>query len=356
MFEEITEEELMQRMLDSVPETVGGAAIDKREGSIIYDALAPAAQELYLIYTCLDDILEDVFADTADREYLVKRAAERGIIPRPATNAWWRGEFNIDVDIGSMFTIDDLTYTVISRISAGVFELRCETAGSIGNQLSGALIPVEYIDELESAQLTTLLIPGEDEEETEAFRQRYFDSFNAMAFGGNVADYQNKAGSIAGVGTVRVIPAWQGGGTVKLIITDAQYHAPSQELIDEVQAVMDPPPQGTGIGLAPIGHVVTVEGAASVPVNITCTLEYETDYDWNSVSDAVYAQLDAYYDELSERFGASEQITIRIAQIEARVLDVTGIIDITGVQINGQAENLELGANDLPHRGTWNGA
>ena len=35
-----------------------------------------------------------------------------------------------------------------------------------------------------------LLIPGEDEEETEAFRQRVLDSFQTQAFGGNQADYR----------------------------------------------------------------------------------------------------------------------------------------------------------------------
>ncbi|MDF2651716.1 MAG: Baseplate family protein, partial [Paenibacillus sp.] len=40
---------ILQRMLDRVPDDV-----DKRQGSIIYDALAPAASELAAIYIALD--------------------------------------------------------------------------------------------------------------------------------------------------------------------------------------------------------------------------------------------------------------------------------------------------------------
>ena len=40
--------------------------------------------------------------------------------------------------------------------------------------------------------ITALLIPGEDEEDTEVFRQRYFNSLNAQAFGGNRIDYIEK--------------------------------------------------------------------------------------------------------------------------------------------------------------------
>ena len=38
-------------------------------------------------------------------------------------------------------------------------------------------------------ELTEILIPGEDAEETEDLRERYFNSFGDTAFGGNMRDY-----------------------------------------------------------------------------------------------------------------------------------------------------------------------
>ena len=53
-YEDITYEVILQRMLDRVPNNM-----DKREGSIIFDALAPAAVELQLMYIELDTILKE---------------------------------------------------------------------------------------------------------------------------------------------------------------------------------------------------------------------------------------------------------------------------------------------------------
>ena len=92
---------------------------------------------------------------------------------------------------------------VLSQIVPGQYQVQCETAGAIGNQYFGNMIPIDYINGLQTAQLTDLLIPGEDEEDTEHFRQRYFDSFNAQAFGGNRADYLAKVRAIDGVGNVQ---------------------------------------------------------------------------------------------------------------------------------------------------------
>jgi uncharacterized phage protein gp47/JayE len=356
MFEDITEDDVIERMLERVPDTVSGQAVDKREGSIIYDAIAPAAQEVLILYQSFDMILDDAFADTASREYLIRRAAERDIIPYPATNAIWRGEFNIDVPINSRFAIDELDYTVIKKLEEGVFEVRCETPGAIGNSESGDLLPIDYIDGLTSAKLISIIAPGEDEEDTEAFRDRYFGSIDVAAFGGNVMDYKEKIRSIPGVGGVKVYPVWDGGGTVKAVITDSTDKAPASELVADVQQIIDPTQDATGVGIAPIGHIVTIQGAVPATINITTTLEYDAGYEWQTVGTAVLAVVDTYYAELSSQWDNLPNITVRISQLEARILGVTGIADISETTLNGAAENLALEPDSVPVRGTFNGA
>ena len=68
MYETMTYEVIMQQMLDRVPDS-----FDKREGSIIFDALAPAAAELAQMYIGLDVVLNQTFADTATEKFLDKR-------------------------------------------------------------------------------------------------------------------------------------------------------------------------------------------------------------------------------------------------------------------------------------------
>lgn len=83
---------------------------------------------------------------------------------------------------------------------SGKYEITCETAGEAGNDYTGTVIPIEYVDGLETCSISAVVIPGEDEEDTEVFRQRYMDSLNAQAFGGNRADYLEKVNAIPGRG------------------------------------------------------------------------------------------------------------------------------------------------------------
>lgn len=351
MYETVTYETILKHMLDHIPEN-----LDKREGSIIYDALAPAATELQLIYIELDAVLKELFADTAGRTYLVKRAAERGLAPKPASFAVLKGEFNMDIPIGSRFSLETLNYAAVKRIAQGQYELQCETVGAAGNRLFGALIPIEYIKGLTKAELTELLIPGEDEEETERFRSRYFDSLSSQAFGGNVADYRKKTIALAGVGGVKVFPVWNGGGTVKLVLLSSEYRAPTGELLKKVKEEIDPTGQeGKGYGLAPIGHTVTVEAAKEIDVNLKTTLSFQSGWDFETCREGIETALDAYFDELRRGWEDRTSTVVRISQIESRLLDVEGILDVAGTLINGTAANLELADDSVPVRGSVNG-
>lgn len=347
MYEHMTFESILQRMLDRVPDT-----IDKREGSIIYDALAPAAIELQLAYIEMDVLLNETFADTASRDYLIKRVAERGITPTEATRAIVKGEFNIDVPLDARFSLDDLNYVATEKISSGVFKLQCETAGAVANSYLGALVPIDYIAGLQTAELTEILIPGENEEETEAFRARYFNSFDRIAFGGNRADYIEKVNKIQGVGGVKVYRAWQGGGTVKLVIINSEWQAPTIEMINAIQTAIDPTiNSGEGIGIAPIDHVVTVVGVTNQVINIETTITYQEGWNFAECQPYIEATIDAYFLDLSKTWADADNLIVRISQIETRLLGVAGVLDIQDTKINGAQINFVVDADSIPVRG-----
>jgi uncharacterized phage protein gp47/JayE len=350
MYEDITYEVILQRMINRVLQQ--NPNIDTREGSIIFNALAPAAVELTNMYIQLDTILNETFADTASRDYLIQRAAERGLAPYPATSAILKGEFNIDIPIGSRFSYEQLNYIAAEKISMGVFKMQCETIGAVGNDNFGTLIPIEYIDGLTSAQLTELLIPAENEEDTEHFRQRYYNSLNAEAFGGNIEDYREKVDALSGVGGVKVYPIWNGGGTVKLVIIASDYSVPTPDLIESVQTAIDPTANsGEGVGIAPIGHVVTVAGVSSLTVNIKTEITYQEGWTWEDVKPYAEEAVDAYFKELGGTWASNEALIVRISQIEIRFLDLPGVVDIADTTLNGLAQNLALGADEIPVRG-----
>lgn len=333
---------------------------NKRPGDLIYTAIAPNSYEIIQMLAALESYRDLVFADTAPREELIRIAAERGLTPRPATFALRRGVFNIDVPIGSRFSIENVNYRVEEYVSQGLFNLRAESAGEIGNLYSGQLIPIGDIQGLQTAQLTDVLIPGQDEEETEAFRTSFRNSFDASSFGGNRADYKSKVRALSGVGGVRIFRAINGPGTVGLTIIDSQYKSPSQTLIDQVQEAIDPiGQQGEGVGIAPIDHVVTVSGVSNFNVDITFNITFEQGFDWNIVKPLAEQAISDYFLSLGEEWAAANTksedeigLIVRISQIELRVLNLSGVIDIADTTLNGNPTNLSLNINEIPVLGT----
>ena len=183
--DQMTFEYILGRMLDRVPDTV-----DKREGSVIYDALAPAAAELAKTYMELDVVMDETFVDTASLQYLILRCKERGIEAQGETMAIIQGTFTpatLELTAGTRFNCDDINYAITEKISAGVYRLQAETLGTAGNKYSGTLLPIETVNGLQTAEITGVLIPGEDGDTTDTLREKYYASIDGEAFGGTVA-------------------------------------------------------------------------------------------------------------------------------------------------------------------------
>lgn len=402
MFESKTYEALVKSALARV-----SSALDKREGSMVMNGVAPSMAELAQLYIGMDFVFTATYLLTAPREYLIKRAADRNMAPYPASAAVFRAEFNIEVPVGTRFSCDGLNFIVSERMDTAndtdtglSHKVTCETVGAAANDYAGALIPIEYVDGLTYAELVELLIPGDDEEETEAFRQRVLDSYQSQAFGGNQADYTEKVRAMEGVNAVKVHAVWNGdinpaefipnaavatwyeatigtlaadaaawltavytaasqkqltvGGSVKLVIMASNNTAPSETLLEEVQTAVDPTQNaGEGLGMAPIGHVVHVVGVEPVSVNITLHLAYASGWNWDAVKSYVETVIDEYFEELAKAWENSDHLTVRISQIESRILSECSamITDIGGTQINGEEANLVLGADSIPVRG-----
>ena len=397
MYESETHNVILQRMLDRVSDK-----LDKRESSLIWDTHSSTALELQMLYIELNALIANSYGDTATREFLVLLAADRGLSPEEATHAILSGKFTpAGIDLTEQrFNIGEINYIVTEFISsdgeASYYQVQCETAGEVGNQYLGQMVPMEYIAGLETAELTEVLIPGEDEEDTEVFRQRYFDSFNEQSFGGNRADYLAKVRSIDGVGDAKIERVWNGdirpadmipnatvqtwyeanidtlpdavkswlqtvydaaknkkltvGGTVYISIVDSDdYGEASATLVQSVQDTLDPEENaGEGYGLAPIGHVVNVESAKPVIVQVNTTVTFEEGHSWSNLKSTIEEAVSAYLLELRQAWAGNLQTIVRVSQIETRILSVGGVLDVANTKINGSTSNLTLGQYEIP--------
>lgn len=347
MYEDQTYESILARSLARVATNV-----DKREGSLVMNAIAPVSAEHANIYILLDSIISNGYVDTADiREYVVYRCRERGINPYEATQAVLKGKFNMSIPLGSRFSHDELNYTAKAFMEEAegyyYYQMECETAGEIGNKSFGELTSIEYINKDLEGELIELLIPAEDDESIESLKKRYANSFEGTAFCGNKQQYKEKIKALDGVGGCIVIPIWNGGGTVKLIIIDSEFNKATPTLVQDVQAQTDPSPQGEGNGFAPIGHTVTVTTPEELTVDISVRITFAEGYSWSQIKSNVVSTLNEYFLELRKEWENSN-LVVRVSQVENRILNLDGVLDVANTTLNGVADNLVVEQEKLP--------
>ena len=357
MFENKTFENILSDMLSYVSDR--NPELDTRVGSIIYTALAPIALELETAYHEMDMILDETFLETASKEYLVKFGDQIGVPINEATFGHYKGEFNVDVEIGSRFNLDQFNYTVIEKLSEPTesnphytFELVCETDGSEPNSYLGDLTPITYVKSLRHSKLTSVLIYGEDEEETEAYRYRLQVHVKNPPVNGNVYQYNEWLDKYEGVGKYRISPCWNGQNTVKLTVLNSVNESANDELIKEVQEYFDPAdapinddtsdatyPQGRGMGngQAPIGAIVTVDTPVEVPVVVNCVLALNENYD---TPVGVQEAVSNYINSL-----ALNKSTISYLPISAEIYNAESVDDVISLSITIKGTVMDASSN-----------
>jgi uncharacterized phage protein gp47/JayE len=350
--EQFTYEELLRTALARVPDE-----LDKRQGSIIYDALAPACYVLAEAYLNMRQIYNDTYVESATGDYLERRVYERGITRNTATKAMRRGVFQdaagapVAVVPGTRFSsMGNVTYTyvVMNELAAGEYELQCEQPGTGGNGYIGDILPITYIAPLAVARLTDIIIPGEDIETDEDLRARYLEEIGVPAFAGNIAAYDKMLKGISGVGEVQVYPVWDGGGTVKLSVVDSTFAPANPAFLDILQATIDPENfSGEGMGLAPIGHKVTVTAPAGLAVDVTATVTLKEGSTLAAAQAEAAEEIRIYIESVAKAWGTPDALnnyraSIYTAQIAAAILRSPSVGNATSVLVNGSADDLML--------------
>ena len=266
---------LINAALDRVPDTM-----DKRQGAIIFDALAPAAYVMTELVMNVADATLQTFTQTATDEFLDFKAEERGLKREPATKADVLAKATdedgqpLNLSIGDRFASigADPIYYEVTKLStvAGQATLTAEALGELGNSYVGQLLPISAISRFGNAEILELTVPARDVETDEELRERLLKANATINFGGNVSDYIEFVTGLEDISAVQVYPTWNGGGTVKIAVLNNQFLAPSQDLIKETQNAIDPlDAQGDGYGIAPVGHTVTVVAPTLRTINVS---------------------------------------------------------------------------------------
>lgn len=349
-FTDKTYRALLDAMLARVPNS-----LDKREGSMIQTALGAGAYSLEEFYLDLDKVQRGGAIQTAVGEDLDNLAVLANVERYPASPAVRLGVFNLDsIPIGARFSTidggDSVNFTTTSQVGPGQYRLTCETPGVIGNSYTGPILPITVIPGLTSAQITDILVPGDDREGEEALRERVISALRERPFGGNVADYKRVVLAIDGVGAVQVYPTWDGGGTVKLSVMGADWMPASAQLVETVQTAVDPPPnQGLGYGTATIGARVTVTAPEAAAVDVSAVLTLRVGYTVEQMQPLVEAAVGEYLLGVRKQWAEpdADRLTsyscwVYLARVVSAILSVPGVVNATGVTLNGGTADLQL--------------
>ncbi len=332
MFENMTYESLLNDMLSRVTSDV-----DKREGSIIYDALAPCALKLAETYFNLMNFIDLVSGDTAVGNYLDRVVADYGISRKAATHSIRKIETTGAVDINTRWGINGVTYKITALLSPNVYSAICEQVGEIGNLYSGMLDNIDDVSGI-IATLTDIMASGVEEETDDNLRARFFTQIQAPSTSGNADNYIKWALDVPGVGKVRVFPLWNGPGTVKVLIVDSNM---------EVDETLEPKVAEHIESVRPIGAAVTVESPADKIINIAANVMLDGSVAIADVIALFTAECSKYLKSM-----VFETYIVSYAKIGSLLLATPGVKDYTGLLINDDTANIIISDAEMPISGT----
>ena len=347
--------------------------VDKRVGSVIYDALAPVCLELAEAYVKMDILEEQTYLMTATGNNLDKRVYDYGISRRKATRALRIAEFkqykvdsqgnyvldennqkiliDMEIETGIRFSIPEnaeITYEYIGKTD-GYKILECEQLGTQGNEHLGTILPLTPILNLAQANIISTYKPAEDDETDTELRARAVASLNYGAFGGNIQDYIERVNAIDGVGQTKVFPAWQYNGSVLLSVVDPLYNPITDEFARNLKEQIDPEDStGQGIGIAPIGHYVTITTPTRQDVDVALTIEFLNTETIETIQEEVERKIEEYFLSIRQSYGQDVNLTIYRARIIEKVLELEFVLNVTDVKLNGEMNDIVYVDEGLP--------
>lgn len=350
MYEDKTYDAILTEALGAIESDVM-----KTEGSLVYNAVSALAFEINRMYIQLDYLIKQIDPETADFDNLKALAAQRAVYPSSATSATVKIQANTALPIGVRFSLRAYNYKVTELISDDdhTYAAICEETGTGPNELRGELIPIDYVDGLKTAEITELLVAGTDADGRDELYEKYLASLTSQSFGGNVAAYKEHLNAISGVGGTKVYPVWEGAGTVKCVLIGSDWKPVSDYLLEQIRQDVDPE-AAKGYGWAPINHTVTIESVKQQSIDVTTTLTFSSGYSWAVCKDDIIQAMSDYLTGLCKTWGDgtdTDYIMVYISRLESAVLDVQGVLDVSGTTLNGSGTNLALDTDAVPALG-----
>lgn len=324
--------------------------LSKIEGTYDYDIAAATALEIKDLYDYLEWWSKQTFIDTAtENEYVDKHALIFGVERRSEVKA--SGEITITGKTGTTIPegtvvlsragtkYETLAVALIGSDDKAKVRIQALVGGVNGNCGIGDIVAFEIADtNIYTVTNEETITGGFDIESNESLIARAEEKIMRPAHSGNENDYKQWAKEVEGVGKVDVIPVWNGGGTVKVIISGYDYNIASPELIEAVKNRIEQP------NGRPIGADVTVVSYIKYDLDIIATIKIAAGYDIEEIKEDITADIQKGIINNTIQYTSNSKTTIvSIGKVGAIILSVDGVLDYTSLSVNGETTgNIEV--------------
>lgn len=350
-------EEIQMRMMKSLPKD-----IDDMPGGFPYDFTMPTALEkAELIQFHLVRALMTMFPQFAWGQWLdyhgqqtgtVRKAAnhasgyvtfkgvaqtvipEKLIVCTPAANDKPAIEFYTDQE--AVIPDKGIVTVAVTAVNPG------NGSNVPKNTISLMAQPLKGIESLVNAEEIS---GGADGEDDESYRERILEyhATDGESFIGNDSDLKRWAKEVPGIGDCIVVPTWNGPGTVKLVLVDANGQPANKRLI---QAVYDHivSPDNRAERLLPAGSaLLTVTAADTMAVHFAgWRLTLEEGFSLEQVIEDFKAAVLKYF------VHAKEEGVVRYNEVHALLTQTNGVVDFVEFTMNKEKSNIVLKQDEYP--------
>ena len=250
---------------------------EKTPGYLLWDISEAVGQEMDLQDDEIRNTRELFDVDNLTGEMLERFIRQRkGIVRKAATRA--AGQLQVQgfgtVVEGDLFeTEHGVQFTAKETVTIdgmGIVTIEAVEGGNVGvvgaNTITQMPVTLEGITLCNNPEATE---GGYDAETDDSLRNRYYTKLRTPDSGANKYAYRNWALEVPGVGDAEVFPLGRGANTVDVVIVDTDRLPASSDLVDDVQAYIDPDSSGRGEGRAMMGAHCYVSSATGQVINLT---------------------------------------------------------------------------------------
>ena len=137
-----------------------------------------------------------------------------------------------------------------------------------------------------------------------------------------------------------------GVGTVGIVVTGADMAPAAPEVVQRVQAYIDPNGNGDGSGSAPIGAVCTVSSAVEKSISLQITADILAGFTVQQAAQQIRAAVEKYFSDT-----ALVETRVSVNKLIALIIATPAVDDISAMTVSGsgaQSAYIDLAADEVP--------